>query len=97
MASTNITMRIDETIKSQLQDLLSNLGMDLTTYFTLAAKQAIREQALPFQPSLVKNNTLEKEKAFQMFGKIVNSKTISNSNIDYDAELASYRNEKYGK
>jgi DNA-damage-inducible protein J len=97
MASTNITMRIDETIKSQLQDLLSNLGMDLTTYFTLAAKQAIREQALPFQPSLVKNNTLEKEKAFQTMEEIVNSKTISNSNIDYDAELASYRNEKYGK
>jgi DNA-damage-inducible protein J len=97
MASTNITMRIDEDTKSQLQDLLSNLGMDLTTYFTLAAKQAIREQALPFRPSLVKNNTLEKEKAFQAIEEIVSSKTISNSNIDYDAELASYRNEKYGK
>ena len=26
MANTNVTMRIDETLKSQLQELMSNLG-----------------------------------------------------------------------
>ncbi len=52
MATTNITMRIDVELKSQLQDLVSNLGMDMTTFFTMAAKQAVREQALPFLPSL---------------------------------------------
>lgn len=56
MANTNITMRIDEQLKSQLQELMSNLGMDLTTFFTLAAKQAVREQALPFQPRMMKEN-----------------------------------------
>ena len=45
---TNVTMRIDETLKSQLQELMSNLGLDMTTFFTMAAKQAVREQALPF-------------------------------------------------
>lgn len=54
MASTNITMRIDETLKTQLQELLNNLGLDMTTFFTMAAKQAVREQALPFQPSMNK-------------------------------------------
>lgn len=48
MANTNVTMRIDETLKAQLQELMSNLGMDMTTFFTMAAKQAVREQALPF-------------------------------------------------
>ena len=52
MASTNVTMRIDETLKAQLQDLMSNLGMDMTTLFTMAAKQAVREQALPFKPDM---------------------------------------------
>ena len=52
MANTNVTMRIDETLKAQLQELLSNLGMDMTTFFTMAAKQAVREQALPFQPNM---------------------------------------------
>lgn len=27
---------------------MSNLGMDLTTFFTVAAKQAVREQRVPF-------------------------------------------------
>lgn len=52
MASTNVTMRMDEELKTQLQELMSNLGMDMTTFFTMAAKQAVREQALPFQPSM---------------------------------------------
>ena len=49
MANTNVTMRIDETLKSQLQELMSNLGLDMTTFFTMAAKQAVREQALPLR------------------------------------------------
>ena len=53
MANTNVTMRIDETLKAQLQELMSNLGLDMTTFFTMAAKQAVREQALPFKPDTV--------------------------------------------
>lgn len=32
MSVTSITMRIDEDLKSQLQGLVSNLGMDMTTF-----------------------------------------------------------------
>lgn len=64
MANTNVTMRIDEKLKAQLQDLMSNLGMDMTTFFTLAAKQAVREQALPFQPSMINGNY--DKKAYQI-------------------------------
>ena len=64
MANTNITIRIDEELKSQLQDLMSDLGMDMTTFFTLAAKQAVREQALPFQPKLIIENY--NKKAYQL-------------------------------
>lgn len=52
MANTNVTMRIDENLKAQLQELMSNLGLDMTTFFTMAAKQAVREQALPFKPDM---------------------------------------------
>lgn len=64
MATTNITMRIDEELKAQLQELMSELGMDLTTFFTLAAKQAVRERALPFQPRLT--SEFDRLKAYQM-------------------------------
>lgn len=52
MATTNVTMRIDENLKAQLQELVSNLGLDMTTFFTMAAKQAVREQALPFNVTM---------------------------------------------
>ena len=52
MATTNITMRMDENLKAQLQELVSNLGMDMTTFFTISAKQAVREQRIPFMISM---------------------------------------------
>ena len=52
MANTNVTMRIDSNLKVQLQDLLSDLGLDMTTFFTMAAKQAVRERGLPFKPNM---------------------------------------------
>lgn len=52
MATTNITMRMDTAVKAQLQELVSNLGLDMTTFFTMAAKQAIREQRIPFEISM---------------------------------------------
>ena len=36
---TNITIRIDDDVKTQLQELVTELGLDITTYFTMAAKQ----------------------------------------------------------
>ena len=45
----NVTVRIDETLKAQLQELLSNLRNGHDNFFTMAAKQAVREQALPFK------------------------------------------------
>lgn len=63
MATTNISMRIDEQLKTQLQELVSDLGLDMTTFFTMAAKQAVREQALPFQPKIINGNY--NKKAYQ--------------------------------
>ncbi len=52
MAITSITMRMDEELKAQLQELVSNLGMDMTTFFTLSARQAVRELGIPFDISM---------------------------------------------
>ncbi|MCM1182201.1 MAG: type II toxin-antitoxin system RelB/DinJ family antitoxin [Roseburia sp.] len=51
MATTNITMRMDTDVKAHLQELMADLGLDMTTFFTMAAKQAIREQRIPFEIS----------------------------------------------
>ena len=75
MANTNVTMRIDETLKAQLQELMSSLGLDMTTFFTMAAKQAVREQALPFKPDMntgiyeIEKTEILKLDPFQKLGK----------------------------
>lgn len=59
MATSNINIRIDEKTKMELQELLSKLGLDMTSFFVLAAKQAVREQGLPFLPRLKTSYPLE--------------------------------------
>lgn len=48
MSTTNITIRMDTEIKKQAEELFADLGLNLTTAFNVFAKQAIREQRLPF-------------------------------------------------
>ncbi len=51
MATTNITIRMDEELKKQAKELFSDLGLNMTTAFTVFAKQAVREQKIPFMLS----------------------------------------------
>ena len=60
MATTNITIRMDEELKKQAEELFSDLGLNMTTAFTMFAKQAVREQRIPFMISRTPNQeTLE--------------------------------------
>ena len=45
--STNITL--DPTLKKNAQELLRDLGMDLTTAITIFLRQTVREQGIPFE------------------------------------------------
>ena len=83
MANTNVTMRIDETLKAQLQELMSNLGLDMTTFFTIAAKQAIREQGIPFYISREMPNE-ETIEAFKEVDEMKKNPSIGKSYTDVD-------------
>ena len=49
MAQTNLTIRIDEDIKYDVENLFENLGLTLSGAINVFFRQAIREQAIPFQ------------------------------------------------
>jgi len=49
MAQTTVNVRMDETLKKQLELLCSELGMSISTAVTLFAKTAVREQGIPFE------------------------------------------------
>lgn len=51
IASTNITIRMDEELKKQAEELFADLGLSMTTAFTAFVKQAVREQRIPFNLS----------------------------------------------
>lgn len=83
MATTNVTMRMDEDLKAQLQELVSNLGMDMTTFFTISAKQAVREQRIPFEISMNIPND-ETRKAIEEVQQMKKNPSIGKSYTDVD-------------
>ena len=48
MANVNVTIRMDEHLKEQADELFSDLGLSMSAAFTMFAKQAVREQRIPF-------------------------------------------------
>ena len=52
--TTQVNVRIDETVKQQAEELLQGLGLSMSTAIDLFARAVIREQGLPFE---VKYNT----------------------------------------
>lgn len=49
MATVSITIRMDEDLKKQAETLFDELGMNMTTAFTVFAKAAVRQQKIPFE------------------------------------------------
>ena len=47
----NVNIRMDKEIKEQADVLFNNLGFNLTTAVNAFVRQAIRDQAIPFQIS----------------------------------------------
>ncbi len=72
MASVNVTIRMEENDKKEAEKLLSELGLTMNAAFNMFAKQAIREQAIPFKIS--KNPDIEyssKDKLNELYAKSI--------------------------
>ena len=48
MATTNLCIRIDTETKKQAEELFGNLGMSVSTAFSIFVKQALRVRGIPF-------------------------------------------------
>lgn len=67
----NVSIRLEDTLKKQAEELFNDLGMNLTTAFTIFVKQAIREQGIPFEITreIPNNETLEAMKEVEEMQK----------------------------
>lgn len=84
MARTLINFRIDEDLKIDLEQVCEDMGMSLSTAFTIFAKKLARERKIPFEidadPFYSKENTERLNKSIEQMEKT--GGTIHNIEID---------------
>lgn len=71
MATTNLSVRVDENLKKEVEDLLGDLGLSVSAAVNLYFRQMVRTQSIPFQ---IKRYNAETEKAFDEMKNGVNVK-----------------------
>ena len=49
MATTSVTIRMDENLKKQAEILFEEMGLNMTTAITIFAKAVVREHGIPFE------------------------------------------------
>lgn len=49
MANININIRMDSDLKQQFEAFCNDVGMTMTTAFTVFAKKAVQEYRIPFE------------------------------------------------
>ena len=52
MAQTMVNFRMDEDLKRNMEDICKDLGLSMTTAFTIFAKKMTREKRIPFDVSV---------------------------------------------
>ena len=52
MAQTMVSIRMDEELKKSMEETCQQLGMSMTTAFTIFAKKMSREKRIPFEVSV---------------------------------------------
>ena len=70
MSMTNINIRMDSELKNQFNAFCEDMGMSMTTAFTIFAKKTVREYRIPFEIGS-ENPNEDTLKAFQETDEIL--------------------------
>lgn len=49
MATTSVTIRMDENLKKQAEAIFNDMGLNMTTAFTIFTKAVVRQRKIPFE------------------------------------------------
>lgn len=92
MGQTNISIRIDESIKKQFDSLCNELGLSMSSLINVFIKKAIREQGVPFSVSINDYNeetrkTIEEtERRINLVGPFNSTEDLMNSLLTNDGD-----------
>ncbi len=58
---TTVSLRFDDSMKKELDEMCAEMGMNLTTFFMIYAKKALRERSIPFEINAPRDPFYSKE------------------------------------
>ena len=76
-ANTVVRARIDERVKKEAEAVLASIGLTVSDAFRLMMVRIAREKALPFQPLVPNDETIEAMKAARR-GELTTAKSPEN-------------------
>ena len=86
MAQTNVNIRIDEDLKKEFDNLCHDLGLTMTTAFTVFAKTVVRRQGIPFEIAINMPNA-ETAAAIEEVQAMKKDPSLGKSYTDVDAMM----------
>ncbi|MBR1453454.1 MAG: type II toxin-antitoxin system RelB/DinJ family antitoxin [Lachnospiraceae bacterium] len=92
---STISLRFDIETKNEIDKLCEKLGISITNFFTIFAKKAIREQAIPFEVSAKDTEYSYKDMMLSM--KKMQQKAVKNGTADMSLEEINKEGKKYDK
>ena len=81
---STISLRFDKETKNEIDKLCEKLGISITNFFTVFAKKAIREEAIPFEVSAKDTEYSYKDMMLSM--KKMQQKAVKNGTADMSLE-----------
>lgn len=100
MAQATFSIRMDEKLKKQFDELCENFGMSATTAFNVFAKAVVRERKIPFEisapePKVTKEQALE---ALRMLREEAKENGLQNMTLEeINEEICLTRQERVEK
>lgn len=85
---TTVSLRFEDSMKRELDEMCSEMGMNITTFFMVYAKRALRDRRIPFditapaEPFYSKSNMSQIEKAV---GQVSSGKVVTRTMEELEA------------
>ena len=92
MATATFSVRMDEKLKTELDDLCAQFGMNTSTAINLFARAVVRERRIPFEITAAPDAGLM---AFQALRRQAKANGLQDMSLDeINAEITQTRNRK---
>jgi len=97
--TTNLSIRLDRDLKSEADEMFSELGMNLTTAITIFVKQAVMQKRIPFEIALHNDEKeISRLRAIEALDRIQKDSVLNGTDKmtldEINAEIAAARQER---